>query len=76
MIRVRPNPGHLMSADAAWRGVSVKKPCPVCGGSDGCFIHEEDVFASCGQHPSDWPLTNGTWLHRIAPPMRKLAVPC
>jgi len=57
-----------VSADATWRGVSQRRPCPVCGGSDGCFVHEDDAFASCVERPSDWPLTNGTWLHRIVDP--------
>lgn len=64
--------------DAVWRGVSLRKPCPVCGSHDGCFVHEEDAFASCAQRPSDWPLINGTWLHRIAtlvPPFAELAPP-
>lgn len=66
MTRARFGAAQQMSADAVWRGVSSRKPCPVCGGSEGCFIHEEDVFASCAERPSDWPLTNGTWLHRLA----------
>lgn len=58
--------GQLVSGDAVWRGVSLRKPCPVCGSSEGCFLHEEAQFASCAKNPSDWPLTNGTWLHRVA----------
>jgi hypothetical protein len=58
-------PEKQLTADAAWHGTSARNPCPVCGGSRGCFVHEEDGFACCGTSPSDWPLTNGTWLHRF-----------
>jgi len=57
--------GQLVSGDAVWRGVSLRKPCPVCGSGEGCFLHEDAEFASCAKNPSDWPLTNGTWLHRV-----------
>lgn len=53
------------SNDGEWRGVSVRRPCPVCGSNEGCFVHEEDAFASCAKRPSDWPLVNGAWLHRV-----------
>src|SRR5690606_18508399 len=52
--------------DAQWRRVSSRQPCPICASSDGCSVHEEDDFASCMQKPSDWPLINGAWLHRVA----------
>lgn len=64
---------ELVSADAAWRGASAKRPCPICGGSEGCFLHEDHGFVSCGSSPSDWPLTNGTWLHRFVEPKLGLA---
>lgn|GEM_PF-3389477 len=51
--------------DAGWQLVTMRSPCPVCGGSEGCATHEEDAFASCAKEPSDWPLTNGAWLHRL-----------
>lgn len=53
-------------ADAVWRAVSTQTPCPICGGNAGCFLHEEDPFASCVTLASDWPLINGTWLHPLA----------
>ncbi len=60
-------------ADAVWRAVTTQAPCPICGGNAGCFVHEEDAFASCVQHASDWPLINGTWLHPLAAPGSPLA---
>ena len=49
-----------------WRVVSEIRPCPVCGGSSDCKTHSLDDFASCTREPSDWPLTNGAWLHRLS----------
>lgn len=43
----------------------MRRPCPVCGSSEGCFVHEDASFASCAKQASDWPLINGTWLHRV-----------
>lgn len=54
--------------EAMWRRVSIRRPCPICAGVDGCSVHEEDSFASCSREPSDWPLTNGGWLHRVIHP--------
>lgn len=51
-----------------WNGVSAEHPCPICAASAGCHLHSEDDFASCSRRPSDWPLTNGGWLHRVEPP--------
>lgn len=47
-----------------WDGVSRTDPCPMCGADSGCSRHVEAAFVSCARRPSDWPLTNGTWLHR------------
>jgi hypothetical protein len=51
--------------DSDWRLVSSNRPCPVCGSEDHCSIHLEDAFVSCAQEPSQWKLTNGSWLHRL-----------
>ena len=48
-----------------WRVVSEIRPCPVCGASSDCKTHAFDDFASCTREPSEWPLTNGAWLHRL-----------
>ena len=66
MMRVQQGFGQQHVAGDLWQGVSAKRPCPVCGGSQGCFVHDDDAFASCSQSPSEWPLVNGAWLHRIA----------
>lgn len=51
--------------DSEWKLVSHGRPCPVCGADDGCSVHTVDDFASCSREPSDWKLTNGSWLHRL-----------
>lgn len=51
--------------DSEWRLVSQERPCPVCGADDACSIHTRDAFACCAREPSDWKLTNGSWLHRV-----------
>lgn len=57
----------LLSAaiDSEWKLVSSSHPCPVCGADDGCSVHTVDDFACCAREPSDWKLTNGSWLHRL-----------
>lgn len=52
--------------DSDWRMVSQERPCPVCGADDACSVHTADPFACCAREPSDWKLTNGSWLHRVA----------
>ncbi|HVY25963.1 MAG TPA: hypothetical protein VHB79_05400 [Polyangiaceae bacterium] len=51
--------------DSDWRQVSQERPCPVCGADHACSIHTVDAFVSCAREPSQWKLTNGSWLHRI-----------
>jgi hypothetical protein len=51
--------------DSDWRLVSQERPCPVCGAEDACSIHTDDAFACCAREPSDWKLTNGSWLHKV-----------
>lgn len=52
--------------EADWEGVSSSSPCPVCGETAGCRTHSDASFACCARRPSDWPMTNGSWLHRLA----------
>jgi len=54
--------------DSDWRMVSQERPCPVCGADDACSIHTADPFACCAREPSNWKLTNGSWLHRLQLP--------
>jgi hypothetical protein len=56
---------HANSVDIEWMTVSVRRPCPVCGGSLQCQLQLEGAFAACSKRPSDWPMTSGAWLHRI-----------
>jgi hypothetical protein len=51
--------------DTEWRNVSERSPCPICGACEACRTHPDGHFACCAQKPSEWPMTNGAWLHRI-----------
>lgn len=61
MIRAVPS----AAIDTDWRLVSRERPCPVCGACDTCSVHTEDDFVCCARAPSEWKLTNGSWLHRV-----------
>ena len=54
-----------VALEPEWDGVSAEHPCAICGGPTVCRRHVDDPFASCTRTPSDWPLTNGGWLHRV-----------
>lgn len=56
---------HALVTEAEWERVSAEQPCPVCGASRGCSTHS-GVFVSCERISSEWPLTTGAWLHRLA----------
>jgi hypothetical protein len=56
---------HRAPNDVEWDDVSEHQPCPVCGAESECSRHVDDGFVSCARRPSDWPLTNGGWLHRV-----------
>lgn len=62
---MRRNSGAY-GVEADWKRVSPAMPCPVCGGFGDCRTHADEAFACCVQRPSDWRLTNGGWLHRLA----------
>ncbi len=62
-----------VAIDSEWRLVGHGRPCPVCGAEDTCGVHLVDQFVCCARAPSDWKLTNGSWLHRLAPPGRVVA---
>lgn len=51
--------------DTDWTIVSELRPCPICGATTDCSLHSGAEFACCVREPSEWPLTNGAWLHRI-----------
>jgi hypothetical protein len=55
---------HLVEME--WTTATNTSPCPICGGDQGCKRHIDNTFASCAQQPSEWPLTDGGWLHRVA----------
>ena len=57
--------GADVSAEVEWDHVTQRNPCPVCGSGSGCHRHAIAAFVSCSRCPSEWPLTNGAWLHRV-----------
>jgi hypothetical protein len=59
---------HRPTIDDGWDSVSEHHPCRICGADSGCSRRVDEAFASCAQSPSEWPLTNGAWLHRVATP--------
>ncbi len=48
-----------------WTFVSVKHPCAICAGHDGCRRGFDDEFACCTRVSSEWPLSAGGWVHRV-----------
>jgi hypothetical protein len=64
---------HGGATDTDWDDVSQHRPCSVCGAESDCRRHVDDAFASCARRRSEWPLTNGAWLHRVAPGERSVS---
>jgi hypothetical protein len=56
---------NTQAVDIEWKNVSNHRPCPICGASEVCRTHPDGTFACCAQEPSEWPMTNGAWLHRL-----------
>ena len=61
MVRFAGAPTDL----PAWVEVSSVQPCPICGGTSQCAVHEDGEFARCLEVVCDWPLVTGGWLHRL-----------
>jgi hypothetical protein len=59
---------HRSTVDDDWNDVSEHQPCPICGGESACSRRVDEAFVSCAHRPSEWPLTNGAWLHRVTAP--------
>jgi hypothetical protein len=55
----------VSAVEVEWTFVSVKHPCTICGGHDGCRSGFEDEFACCKRVSSEWPLSAGGWVHRL-----------
>lgn len=55
---------HALTNEADWESVTLQRPCPVCSSTQGCSTHSRS-FVSCERTPSQWPMTTGTWLHRV-----------
>ena len=49
----------------AWIEVSTLQPCPICGGTSRCAVHEDGEYVRCLEIVCDWPVLTGGWLHRI-----------
>ena len=58
MLRVSQGPA------IEWRAVTVHQPCRICGAIRGCRFQPNGDLVCCVNNESDWPLTNGSWLHR------------
>jgi hypothetical protein len=56
---------RFQTEEAEWMQA---KPCPVCSAAAGCRKEAGGEFVSCSHCPSEWPLTDGSWLHRLASP--------
>jgi hypothetical protein len=50
-----------------WLAVSTRQPCRVCGAVRSCRFQPSSNLVCCVNTESDWPLTNGAWLHRVVP---------
>ncbi|MEW8958716.1 MAG: DUF3854 domain-containing protein [Moorella sp. (in: firmicutes)] len=48
-----------------FRRVSHREPCPICGKTDWCGINSR--LAVCMRVKSNHPVSNGGWLHKLAP---------
>ncbi len=68
VIMTRAPQSAAIAIDSDWKLVSQGRPCPVCGAEDKCGVHTEDEFVCCARAPSEWKLTNGSWLHRRQSP--------
>jgi hypothetical protein len=60
-----PRYAHAAVDVPEWVETSPVRPCPVCGGTSQCSIHEDGEFARCLEVICDWPVLTGGWLHRI-----------
>jgi hypothetical protein len=62
---MRPNdqPDDELALD--WDDVTPHAPCPICGHPSDCKRSRSTDFASCAHEASEWPLTNGGWLHHV-----------
>lgn len=55
-------------SETEWKLVSVRRPCPVCGGAQSCRVNTDGSFACCLRLPSDCAVMPGAWLHRVRVP--------
>ena len=55
----------MTAVEVEWTFVSVKHPCAICAGHDGCRRGFDDEFACCIRVSSEWPLSAGGWVHRV-----------
>jgi hypothetical protein len=55
----------MAAVEVEWTLVSVKRPCAICRGHDGCRWGFDGEFACCIRVSSEWPLSAGGWVHRV-----------
>ena len=56
----------VSAVEVEWTFVSVKHPCHICAGHEGCRSSCDDEFACCTRLSSEWPLSAGGWVHRVS----------
>ena len=56
---------HRMATDEGiqWDTVAQRRPCPVCGGTSGCGVSEDQRLVVCHATGSLLPVRGGGWLH-------------
>ena len=59
--------GTTIDDELRWTGVSVGQRCPVCGAPGGCGVapFRGGIAVDCRRVVSSWPMTEGSWLHRL-----------
>lgn len=56
----------VSAVEIEWTFASVRHPCIICAGQDGCRKSYDGEFACCTRIASEWPLSAGGWVHRVS----------
>lgn len=67
-VTVEHKPATTIDDDLQWVAVSIEHPCPICESIDGCGVAPcpDCTVVNCLQVVSDFPMTDGGWLHRLS----------
>ena len=67
-VIVEHSPAAMIDDDLQWVAVSIEHPCPICAAIDGCGVAlcPECTAVNCLRIVSDFPMTDGGWLHRLS----------